>query len=962
MKTITPDFLRRLRHKHFKFFNRWGLLFCLAFAWSLFTTAVQAQCSTAPASISGPTALCYGTGGTMITATGGYFSGNGQYQWGTGGIAGANVISGVTESLYINPSATTTYWVRRYDWWPCNAYTGAAFITVTLGSVSTAPISISATTSVCHTGSTLLTAIGGIAGTGSVYEWGTGYSVGDNIISEETGPSITVNPSVGTAYWVRRKDPAPCNRITGGPTITVSVPSTAPVAISGPTSLCYTDGGAFLTVSGGISGTNSQYEWGTGTVVGSNIITTSVINSLYINPMAPTDYWVRRKDPAPCNTVTAGVTYHVNAATVSGSPTSIAGITTICKGTSTTLTATGGTHGSGAYYEWGTGWSVGDNIIAGENAQSITVSPSVTTIYWVRRIDPAPCNRQTYGPTVTVTIPLPVTYSGSGWSAPPTPATPIIVASNLDVTGNLRVCSCEVINNAILRVHPNATLTVTRNVSVASTASMIVEDDAGLVQIDDAGTFTGILTAKRYSTPMKPYDYTYWSAPVNDWRLNQLSPLTLADKYYSFNPAINNWSVVMNGNAVMQRAKGYIVRTPEGWSLSNATSGVYQGSFIGTANTGTIPVVLQKSASGLNLIGNPYPCAVDIDQFLIDAVNRNLVNGTVYLWTHNTAISNLIPGNQIYNYTADDYAKYNLTGGIRTAATAITGGALPDGKIASGQGFFIEVNTALPAGNYTAYFRNSMRIEGGNASFFRSGQLATGSSPSLSSEGISKNRFWLNLSNAQGAFSQILVGYLTGATHGFDNLYDGKTLATANPLMMYTLSGSDTYAIEGRGLPFADTDTLPLGYKTTIAGPFTIELDNTDGFFAAQDIFIRDKVTGTVTNLKNAAYLFATAAGTFNTRFELAFRSNANTARLGAVSQSKAVTVIFSRDGNVEAVAPSKIASVSIYDLAGRRIGFAQGVQSVNFNTANPCAAGTMLLVKVTLEDGTVYSDKIILQ
>lgn len=899
----------------------------------------------------------------MITATGGLFSGNGQYQWGTGTVPGTNVISGATESLYINPSATTTYWVRRYDWWPCNAYTGAAFLTVTVGSVSTSPVSINGTASVCHIGSTTLTALGGTAGTGSVYEWGTGYSVGDNIISEENGPSITVNPSVGTAYWVRRKDPAPCNRITGGPTITLSTPSTAPTAISGPASLCYTDGGAFLTVSGGISGTNSQYEWGTGTVIGSNIITTSVINSLYINPMAPTDYWVRRKDPAPCGTITSGVAFHVNAATVSGSPTSIAGITTICKGTSTILTATGGAHGSGAYYEWGTGWSVGDNIIAGENSQTITVSPAATTIYWVRRIDPAPCNRTTYGPTVTVTVPLPVTYSGSGWSAPPTPTTPIIVASSLDVTSNLRVCSCEVTGNATLRIHPNATLTVTRNISVAATAALIAEDDASLVQVDDAGTFTGVMTAKRHSSPMKPHDYTYWSSPVSDWRLNQLSPLTMADKYYGFNPAINNWAVIMNGNSAMQRGKGYIVRTPEGWSLTNATSGIYQGSFIGTANTATIPITLQKGTSGLNLIGNPYPSAIDIDQFLTDAVNRSLVNGTVYLWTHNTAVSNLTPGNHIYNYTADDYAKYNLTGGVRSAAAAITGGTLPDGKIASGQGFFIEVNSTLPAGMYTAYFRNSMRVEGNNNLFYRPGQSAVESPPALAAAGISKNRFWINMSNLQGAFSQILVGYLTGATHGFDNLYDGKTMATANSLMLYTVSGSDTYSIEGRGLPFSNNETVPLGYKTTVAGSFTIALDNTDGLFATQDIFLRDKIADTITNLRTSGYTFATASGTFNNRFEVVFTSNFNVAKsTDGKTETKTPTVIFSQNGTVQAMAASEIASVSIYDLAGRRLHFAEGVQGANFTTLNPCATGTILLVTVALENGMVSSGKVILQ
>lgn len=928
----------------------------------LTAAALRAQCTaTAPTSISGPTALCFGTGGTMLTATGGSEGNSSMYQWGTGTVAGANVVSGVTSSLYINPSATQTYWVRRFEFWPCNAYTSAAFITVTAGSISTAPTSISGSTSLCHSGSTTLTAIGGISGSGSMYQWGTGYSVGDNIISEETGPSITVNPSVGTAYWVRRIDPAPCNRTTGGPTITLSVPSTAPTAISGPASLCYTEGGAFLSVSGGIAGTNSQYEWGTGTVIGDNVITTSVINSLYINPMVPTDYWVRRKDPAPCSTVTSGVTFHVDASTVSSSPTAISGITTICKGTSTTLTATGGTAGSSCYYQWGTGYIVGDNIIAGENAVSMTVSPSATTIYWVRRIDPAPCNRITYGPTVTVTVPLPVTYSGSGWSAPPTPFTPITVASNLDVSSNLKVCSCDVVNTARLKIHPNATLTVKRNVTVASTASMVAENNASLVQVDDAGTFTGILTVKRNAAPMKTYDYTYWSSPVADWRLNQLSPLTLSDKYYSFNPAINNWSSIAGGNAAMQRAKGYIIRAPEGWTLTNATSGVYSGTFIGNANTGTIPVALQKSASGLNLIGNPYPSAIDIDAFLRDPANSNLVNGTVYLWTHNTAISNLIPGNHVYNYTSDDYAKYNLTGGVRSAAAAITGGAMPDGKIASGQAFFIEVNTALPTGSYTAYFKNSMRIEGGNNAFYRPASLLA-QPAAASAAPADKNRLWINMANAQGAFSQVLLGYVAGATNGFDNLYDGKIFPSANVLMLYTVSGADSYAIEGRALPFSPNDIVPLGYKTTVAGSFSIAIDQADGFLSGQQIYLRDKLTGALHNLKSGAYTFNTTIGTFNNRFEIKFNTSEISRDENAAESQKSTIVAYSENGQIQAVASVPIASVTLYDLTGRQIGYARGVHSENYQTANPCAIGSVLLARMVLEDGTSATQKIILK
>jgi hypothetical protein len=829
-------------------------------------------------------------------------------------------------------------------------------MTVTVSSTSTSPTSISNAASICSSGNTVLTAVGGTEGAGSYYQWGTGFTLGSGIIPGETTSSITVNPLTSTTYWVRRIDPAPCNRITGGATITVSIPSTAPTAITGPSSLCYTDGGAFLVAGGGISGTNSMYQWGTGTVIGSGIITTSTISSLYINPMVPTTYWVRRYDPAPCNQYTGGVFFHVNATTVSTSPTAIAGVTTICLGTSTTLTATGGVHGSGAYYQWGTGYSVGDNIIAGENGSSITVSPTGNTIYWVRRVDAAPCNRLTYGPTVLVTVPSPVTYSAAGWSGLPNITTPIIVTASLDVTSDMQACSCQIMNNAVLKIFSGATLTVQRNVSVATTAQLIAENSASLVQKDDASTFTGVMTVKRNSAPMKLFDYSYWSAPVTGWTLNQLSPLTLSDKYYSFSPTINNWVSIAGGAQMMTPSKGYIVRAPQGWSLTNPTSGVYNATFVGTANNGIIPIALTKSASSMNLIGNPYPSAIDIDQFLLDAVNSGVINGTVYLWTHNTAISSLIPGNWVYNYTADDYAKYNLTGGVQSASSAITGGTTPTGKIASGQAFFIEVNSSLPPGTYTAYFRNAMRLQGNNTEFYKS-SVDTVSKTAYSNQ--ERGRVWLSMSNSAGAYSQLLLGYLAGATNAFDSMYDGKIFSAGNNLTFYTNGEAGALSIEGRALPFNDTQVIPLAYNTTAPGNFTIGIDKTDGLFTGHGVYLHDKLTGIMHDLTTGSYTFFTTSGVNQKRFELKFRSD-----FGFLGSEPAIgnnkVDVYKEENIIQLHASVKMSSIVIYDLQGRTLFTSRRLRDHDFVVELPYKVDSALLLKVTLENGSVISKKIL--
>ncbi len=182
---------------------------------------------------------------------------------------------------------------------------------------------------------------------------------------------------------------------------------------------------------------------------------------------------------------------------------------------------------------------------------------------------------------------------------------------------------------------------------------------------------------------------------MNSQNLLAFSPDTLLDKFYHFNPTIGNWEGLTPSTTTMQAGRGYIIRAPQTNSITSPS--IFSGSFVGTPNNGVINYTVENAASNLNLIGNPYPSAIDIDAFLNDASNAAVVNGTIYLWTHNTLPSNQIPGNWTYNYTSDDYAIYNSTGAVSTGSALSSGinTTTPNGKIAAGQSFLIK---AIPTG------------------------------------------------------------------------------------------------------------------------------------------------------------------------------------------------------------------------------------------------------------------------
>lgn len=545
------------------------------------------------------------------------------------------------------------------------------------------------------------------------------------------------------------------------------------------------------------------------------------------------------------------------------------------------------------------------------------------------------------------------TWNGTDWSnnAPTINVKAIINGNYTTATANLNACELVVNSGFTLTITSNHFAKIQNNITV--NGSLIVEDSGSLVQVDDAATTTGSISVKRKTSRMKLYDYTYWSSPVQGVTLHDVSPNTLADKYFSFNTATGLYVTSLNGVATMAPGQGYIIRAPQGWSATNETQGVFTATFNGVPNTGVIPVTIQKAGGNYNLIGNPYPSAIDIDAFLTDANNRNIVNGTVYVWTHNTAISSTTPGNYVYNYTSDDFAAYNLTGGVKTATAAISGGVVPNGKIASGQGFFIEANPALAAGSYTVNFNNSMRLTGNNSQFFR-----TRPSDPIDHAPIEKSRVWMSISNSEGGYNETLLGYITGATNEADNLYDGKTFGSNNALSLYSLIGNDKYSIQGRALPFTDSDVVKLGYKTTINGTFTIAIENTDGLFLNQDVFLVDKLNNTIQNLKTAAYSFTTVSGTFNDRFELRFVD----ASLAVENPIAATGLnVYTKDRQLFVQAASAIRSVMVYDLLGRTVYSQDVIDAPMFQSPALSVTNQVLVARVKMADATQMTRKIIL-
>jgi len=534
--------------------------------------------------------------------------------------------------------------------------------------------------------------------------------------------------------------------------------------------------------------------------------------------------------------------------------------------------------------------------------------------------------------------------------------------------GNALAYTLLIKSGSELSISSGSTITVTDKVTVEAGGKFLLNDSASLVQTNAVAN-SGAIDIIRITNPMYRYDYTYWSSPVSGFTLGGLSPLTSPSYYLSWTPTLSggsgNWKTEGVGTTMLP-AVGYAVRAPQTFSTNAATKATYTATFNGVANNGTIPIAILKGANAnlgftptggttavansddeWNLIGNPYPSGLDAKKFL--NANAAVLNGTLYIWTHNSppAKANADPfyGDYVYNYAGSDYATFNSSGFVATQS----GISIPNFSIASGQAFFVKALTATEsiASSKTATFTNDMRIGSTNASFFKQADVGKTNS-------IEKNRIWLNLTNSTGAFSQTLVGYIEGASMGIDRDFDGQSFG-GNFVSFYSVHPEMNLTIQGRPLPFDVSDQVALGYKSTIKGSFSIRIDHLDGFFQTQNIYLEDKLTNLLHDLKASPYVFSTEIGSYNDRFVLRYTSDSLANSNFASSNS---LTAFINNKELQIIASELIEEILLYEISGKLVQTQKGVKSKEFKSAFPFAKG-VYFAKIKLENGIIVSKKL---
>lgn len=547
---------------------------------------------------------------------------------------------------------------------------------------------------------------------------------------------------------------------------------------------------------------------------------------------------------------------------------------------------------------------------------------------------------------------LATTWNGSTWSSgTPTSSKQAVINANYNTGTNGSITSCS------LQVNAPYTLTIASNTyfvvqnTITGGGNVVVQNSGSLIQVNNVVN-TQNITVLRNSN-VKLLDYVYWSSPVSGFNISNVSPSsTLKYKWGPVSPNPNGgegyW---LNASGTMTVGEGYIIRTPSVSPYNNSTPNNLTATFTGIPNNGTYNINVYRGndyttigTQGLprtarddnfNLLGNPYPSSIGVNEFL--NANSSVIEGYVGIWTHNQNPSTI--SSPFYQYFANNYYENDYLVVNQTGATSGPG----DYYIGSGQSFMVEMKPGAP-GSGIVTFNNTMRSASfPNTLFFKTNSISN-----------DKNRIWLDLvSNTE--MNRILIGYMKDASDAKDKAFDAIS-EDSKPQNLYSLLDGEKMSIQGKSLPFNTTDVIALGVKIPTYGDYKIAIASVDGLFSDtnQAIYLEDKLLQKSHNLREKAYSFEANSGEFTDRFTLHFIakniSDTNENSVSIFQNNQEINVISSTE---------KIKNYEVYDILGRILIHEDQVNLNEINIHSLVKSNQPLLFKIQLENNEIITKKI---
>ncbi len=528
----------------------------------------------------------------------------------------------------------------------------------------------------------------------------------------------------------------------------------------------------------------------------------------------------------------------------------------------------------------------------------------------------------------------------------------------------------------------------------AATSNFYLRNESQLLQgTTGAGTNNGIGNLSVFQEGnANNFQYNYWCSPVGNTISNTTSntpfgvkqlgtPLSITET----TPAIILATNIFDGTASPFKIAPYWVykfinkTTTSGWvqATSNTTIAPGEGftmkgssgtdataingvqnnpdsfqqryDFRGKPNDGNIAISVLPDE--ITLIGNPYPSAINLQEFLIAETN---CTGIAYFWqndkTLNSHFATEYKGGYATYSGSNIYVPapfYTYDGSGNTITSLKDNGTFLSRKYSPiGQGFMIK---GLTKGN--VLMKNSYRVfikENYNSALDKIADTDT----------TSFIRFNTLLNN--GPVNQTVLAFNPVSTDGIDRFMDASS-QNDYPANVYFLINNKEYVINS--MAFDINKKMAIGFRNSSQANYKITVNQIVNLPEVTNVYLHDKTTDLFYDIKNSFYELNLPAGTNNNRYEITFKMNT----LGVEDFKNNDFVIFQNNAEkmltIQNPLQKEITSLTIYDVAGKLISNKiQFGNKISFTHSTSNLPNGIYIVKLNSNENNELGQKIIVQ
>lgn len=458
------------------------------------------------------------------------------------------------------------------------------------------------------------------------------------------------------------------------------------------------------------------------------------------------------------------------------------------------------------------------------------------------------------------------------------------------------------------------------SLSVFGTLSNAAGATALVLQSNSSGTASLTHNTNTVNATVEQYltanEWHYVSSPISNATANTFYGIYLR----SFNETTYAWNdYIIEPSTSLTTMLGYAA-----W-VDGANTTV---SFEGPLNNGStsIPVTYTGTATnpGWNLVGNPFPSAIDWNSTSGWGSRTNFYNA-IYFWE---GVGGGGGGN--YHYYVGSFNPPDPTGPVGTVGATQF--------IPANQAFFVRAT-----GNVSLSVNNDARVHN-SQSYWKS------------TVEIENQLIRLSAQNEAGLQDETIIRFVEGASSEFDGTYDAYKLAGYMFPQLYSITPEETKLAISTLPGYEDGSIIPLGFEAPEAGNYSINLSEFENFNGGLTLYLEDLLLDQIIDLSaNSSYNFSASQDDDPNRFLLHFNES-----LTAVESTEESSVSIHSHGNTLYVKLSDAKNqgvVNVYTMMGQTV-LESKISGGNLHRMNLEVPAGTYLVTVQLDERFV-SEKV---